>query len=266
MGRVGNDVLRTVIMTQQDRFFIPKNIQKIIDSSIVLAIVNVDCKSSMQNKIRDFVSWFGLVQTANLALATLFRTVLGKLDQLCGYRLCRGLCGIEHVAKKNGVPYWVIHSSNSEEFFREIQRLSPDVVLSFSAPQVIREPLLSYPKFGILNVHGSLLPDYRGCFPSFWYLYNGEEYGGATVHLMSEQIDDGDIVAQQEVYIGDCRSVFEVIRRTKEAGGDLMVRVIRDLENGTLRRRPNIGAEGRYFTWPTAEHGRVLRKRNKRLI
>ena len=259
-------MLRVIIMTQQDRFFIPKSIQKVIDNSNVLEIVNVDCKSSLQNKLRDFVAWFGYGQAMKLVLATVLRAVVGRLDQLCGYRLCKGLCGVEHVAKRNGIPYKVIHSSNSDDFFREVQRLDPDLIVSFAAPQGIKEPLLSYPRFGILNVHGSLLPDYRGCFPGFWYLFNGEEYGGATVHLMSEQIDDGDIVAQQKVYIGDCKSIFELVRRTKEVGGDLMVKVIRDLENGSLQRRPNVAAEGRYFTWPTAEQGRIFRKKNKRLI
>ena len=146
-------------MTQQDRFFIPKNIQKIIDNAEVLEIVNVDCKSSLQNKISDFIKWFGFVQVAKMGFVTIMRAIAGKLDQLLGYRLFKGLCGVEHIAKKNNIPYKVIHSSNSEDFYKEVVNLKPDVILSFSAPQVIKEPLLSAPKYGILNVHGSLLPD-----------------------------------------------------------------------------------------------------------
>ncbi|KRQ85867.1 Bifunctional polymyxin resistance protein ArnA [Caloramator mitchellensis] len=259
-------MLKVIILTQQDRFFIPNNIQKIIDNSEVLEIVNVDCKSSLQNKLSDFIKWFGLYQVAKLGIFTILRSLAGRLDKLFSYKLYDGLCGVEHIAKKNNIPFKVIHDSNSKDFFNVVKELNPDVILSFSAPQVIKEPLLSFPKYGILNVHGSLLPDYRGCMPSFWYLYNKEEYGGATVHYMSEKIDDGDIVAQDKIYIGDCKSMFELMKRTKKVGGELMVRVIKELESGSLKRRPNNASEGRYFTWPNAEQGKEFRAKGKRLI
>lgn len=259
-------MLKVIIMTQQDRFFIPRNIQKIIDNSEVLEIVNVDCKSSLQNKLSDFIKWFGFFQVGKMGFVTVVRSISAKLDQITGYNLFGGLCGVEHVARKNKVPYKVINSSNSEDFYKEVVEMEPDVILSFSAPEIIREPLLSAPQYGILNVHGSLLPDYRGCMPSFWYVFNEEEYGGATVHYMSGKIDDGDIVAQDKVYIGDCKSMFQLMERTKMIGGDMMIRAIKDIENGTLVRKPNIASEGRYFTWPTAEQGKEFRARNKRLI
>lgn len=259
-------MLKVIIMTQQDRFYIPKNIQKVIDNSNVLEIVNVECKSSLQNKISDFIKWFGFFQVAKMGIFTIFRSIVGKLDQLIGYKLYKGICGVEHVAKMNKIPYKIINSSNNEEFYKEVSALKPDVILSFSAPQVIKEPLLSTPKYGILNVHGSLLPDYRGCMPSFWYIFNEEEYGGATVHYMSSKIDDGDIVAQDKVYIADCKSMFELMERTKRIGGEIMVKAIKALENGEIVRKPNIASEGRYFSWPTAEQGKAFRAKNKRLI
>lgn len=102
--------------------------------------------------------------------------------------------------------------------------------------------------------------------PSFWYLFNDEEYGGATVHYMSAKIDDGDIVAQDKVYIGDCKSMFELMERTKKVGSELMVKAIKDLESGKLERKPNIASKGRYFTWPTPEQGKEFRVKGKRLI
>lgn len=259
-------MLKVIVMTQQDRFFIPRNIQKIIENSEVLAIVNIDCESSLKNKLREFIKWFGYLQVGKMGVATVLRSFAGKLDQLTGYRLYKGLCGVEHIAKKNDVPYNVINSSNSESFYKYVREMRPDVILSFSAPQVIKEPLLSCPKYGILNVHGSLLPDYRGCMPSFWYLFNDEEYAGATVHYMSSKIDDGDIVTQGSVYIGDCDSMFEVMERTKGLGGELMVKAIKAIQSNALKVTPNIAANGRYFTWPTAEQGKAFRLKGKRLI
>lgn len=259
-------MLKVIIMTQQDRFYIPMNIQKIIDNSEVLEIVNVECKSSLRNKLSDFIKWFGFFQVGKMGIATIMRSIVGMIDKLTGYKLYKGLCGVEYVANKNNIPYKVIHSSNSEDFYKEVSQINPDVILSFSAPQVIKEPLLSCPKYGILNVHGSLLPDYRGCMPSFWYIFNEEKYGGATVHYMSAKIDDGDIVAQDKVYIGDCRCMFELMDRTKRVGGEMMIKAIKALENGKLERRPNISSEGRYFTWPTDKQGKAFRAKKKRLI
>ena len=259
-------MLKVIIMTQQDRFFIPINIQKIIENSEVLEIVNVDCKSSLQNKLFDFIKWFGIFQIGKMGIITIIRSFAGKLDKLTGYKLYKGLYGVEHVAEKNKIKYKIINDSNNEDFYKEVKQLKPDLIISFSAPQVIKEPLLSCPKYGILNVHGSFLPDYRGCMPSFWYIFNEEEYGGATVHFMSAKIDDGDIVEQDKVYIGDCKSMFELMERTKKVGGEMVVKAIKSLENGTIVRKPNISSEGRYFTWPTAKQGKEFRAKKKCLI
>lgn len=259
-------MLKVIIMTQQDRFFIPKNIQKIIDQSEVLLVVNVDVKSSLQNKISDFIKWFGFFQVAKMGILTVQRSFIGFLDEMFSYRLKNGLYGVEHIAGKYKIPYKIIHSSNSKEFIQEVKRLQPDIILSFSAPEVIKEPLLSLPEYGILNVHGSYLPEYRGCMPSFWHLYNEEEYAGASVHFMSEKIDDGDIVIQEKVHIGDCNSVMEVIQKTKEKGGDLMVKAIQKIESGDLQTKPNDTSVGKYFSWPNAEDARIFRARNKKLI
>jgi methionyl-tRNA formyltransferase len=266
MFKGGKIMLRVIIMTQQDRFFIPANIQKVIDHSEVLMVVNVNVKNSLHNKITDFIKWFGFFQVIKMGVLTVQRSLVGFLDKLFNYSLKNGLYGIEHIARKNKIPYKVIHSSNSIEFVQEVEKLKPDLILSFSAPEVIKEPLLSLPKHGILNVHGSYLPEYRGCMPSFWHLHNEEEYAGASVHFMSKKIDDGDIVIQEKVHIGDCNSIMEVIQKTKEKGGDLIVKAIQIIESGVLKTKPNDTSKGKYYSWPTAVDASNFKARNKKLI
>ena len=96
-------MLKVVIMTQQDRFYIPKNIQKIIDNSEVLEIVNVECKSSLQNKVSDFIKWFGIFQVGKMGIVTVLRILEGKIDKLFNYKFHQGLCGVDYVAKKNNI-------------------------------------------------------------------------------------------------------------------------------------------------------------------
>ena len=83
---------------------------------------------------------------------------------------------------------------------------------------------------------------------------------------MSAKIDDGDIIEQESVDISDCRSMFQLIRKTKLLGGELMVKAIREIGEGTVKRRKNETEKGRYFTWPTVEQAREFRAKGKRLI
>ena len=83
---------------------------------------------------------------------------------------------------------------------------------------------------------------------------------------MSAKIDDGDIIEQGSVDISDCRSMFKLMKKTKGVGGELMVRAIEDIANGTVERRKNETEKGRYFTWPTVAQAKEFRQKGKRLI
>lgn len=260
------DKLRVVIMTQGDRFFIPKNIDKIAPVCQLLEVVEVNCKSALENKLSDYFKWFGPWQCAKMGAVTVGREAEKQLDRLTGYRLFHGCCSVRDAAKKNGVPYRVITDSNDPAYVQHIRELGPDLIISYSAPQVIRAELLGVPKYGVINVHGALLPDYRGLLPSFWYLYNEEKLGGATVHYMSAKIDDGDIIAQGSVDISDCKSMFQLMKKTKTLGGELMIQAVEAIADGTAERRKNDTEKGSYFTWPTVQQAKEFRAKGKRLI
>jgi methionyl-tRNA formyltransferase len=195
-----------------------------------------------------------------------FRKLKNGLDILSRYRLYDGYCSVKSISRKNKIPYFVVKNVNDSAFVNQVIKINPDLIISFSAPQVIKEPLLSFPKHGIINVHGSLLPDYRGCMPSFWYLFNDEKWGGATVHFMSGAIDDGGIIVQDQISLEGCKTMFEVMNKTKEVGGELMVKAILDIKNSAVKILPNNTADGRYFTWPTIEESKAFLSRKKRLV
>lgn len=258
--------LRVVVMTQADRFFLPKNIDMATEVCELLEIVEVNCKSALENRLSDYYRWFGPWQCARMGAVTVAREGERVLDRLSGYRLFHGWCSVADVARKRGIYRQVITDSNDPAFVRHIRALSPDLIVSYSAPQIIKPELLSIPRYGVINVHGALLPDYRGCLPSFWYLYHGEKRGGATVHYMSAKIDDGDIIEQGSVDISDCDSMFELMKRTKRVGGELMVRAIEKIADGSAVTRKNETDRGSYFSFPTVEQAREFRRRGKRLI
>ena len=258
--------LNVVVMTQNDRFFIPRNIYKASRVCNIVEVVEVDCKSSLDNKLSDYYKWFGFLQCAKMGFVTIWRELEKYADRAVKYRLKNGFCSVRDVAKANGIPHRVINDSNDKDFIRHIDTLKPDLIISYSAPQIIKEELLNIPEYGVINVHGSLLPDYRGCLPSFWYLYNNEKLGGATVHYMSAKIDDGAIIEQDSVDISSCKTMFQLMKKTKELGGELMVKAIDEIADGTAETRPNETEKGRYFSWPTVQQAKEFMNNGHRLI
>lgn len=258
--------LKVVVMTQNDRFFIPQNIFKVSKVCNIIEIVEVDCKSSLDNKLGDYYKWFGMIQFLKMGLKTIYREFQAILDRMVNYRCCNGFCSVKDIARKLNIKHRVIDNSNDKDFIQHIRDIRPDLIISYSAPQIIKEDLLSIPANGIINVHGSLLPDYRGCLPSFWYLYNQEKIGGTTVNYMSSKIDDGAILKQGSVDISDCKTMFQLMKKTKELVGELMVKAVEDITNNKVVSVPNNTQEGRCFTWPTVRQAREFRKNGYRLI
>ena len=258
--------LKVVVFTQEDRFFIPTNIIKASKVCDIVEVVDNQSKNSFDNRLSDLLKWFGPFQCFVMGLKTIGRIFAGITDKITGFKAFGGNTSVKHAAKKIKAEFVEIKNINAPEYVEHIRELAPDLIISYSAPQVVHPELLSIPKYGIINVHGALLPDYRGLLPSFWYLYNEEKLGGATVHKMSADIDDGDIIEQGSVDISDCKTMFQLMGKTKKLGGELMVKAIENYTQGTVSVRPNKTEEGSYFSWPTVAEAKEFRKKGKRLV
>ena len=133
----------------------------------------------------------------------------------------------------------------------------------FLLPSIFKTELLSLPKKGCINLHCSLLPKYSGILPSFWTLYNDEKETGATVHYMDDEIDNGDILGQKSVKILKSDTMFDIIKRTKEIGGNLMVDVIYNIMTDNITLIKNKVDHEKYHSWPTdLDFKKFAKKRN----
>jgi len=122
------------------------------------------------------------------------------------------------VAAQHGIPDIIVPDDpNSEEIVARVRALQPDFLFSFYYRHMLKPPLLSIPKHGALNMHGSLLPKYRGRVPVNWAVINGETETGATLHYMAEKPDAGDIVARQAVAILPDDTAFDVFNKVTAA-------------------------------------------------
>ncbi len=108
---------------------------------------------------------------------------------------------VENWCIENNINYYTPNNVNSQRWIEMIKSLSPDIIFSFYYRNLICKDILKIPRYGAINLHGSLLPKYRGRAPVNWAILNGEKYTGVTLHYMVEKADAGDIIAQRQVKI-----------------------------------------------------------------
>lgn len=261
--------MRVAVISQEDRFTLPRVLEEIlaVDGVQVVLVAVVRNDRSLASRKKAFARGFGLVQGARMAAVLGWAALLDALDRATGWRLLRRKRSLRGVAGRHDLPFSRIGSPNSRRFLDRLRSLEVDLVVSLSAPSLFKARLLALPRFGCVNLHGSLLPRYAGLLPSFWMLFHGERTAGATVHLMNARIDQGAILAQAEVPVRPSDTQFELVRRTKAAGTELLVGVLSRLARGeTMETLPNRPEEGSYFSWPTLQEMRDFRRRGGRFI
>jgi len=110
---------------------------------------------------------------------------------------------VAELAASKGIPIFAPDDINHPMWVEKIKAMKPDIMFSFYYRNMIKKPLLDIPSKGCMNLHGSLLPAYRGRCPINWVLVNGETETGVTLHYMTPRPDDGEIVAQKQILIAD---------------------------------------------------------------
>ena len=140
--------------------------------------------------------------------------------------------------------YQPLKVKNNAQFIDEIKALKPDVICVVAYGKILPKEILEIPKFGCINVHGSLLPKYRGAAPIQWAVINGEKTTGITTMYMDIGMDTGDMILKQEVEIGENETTGELWDRLKVIGGKLLVETLKQIENGTVKREK----QGNNFT------------------
>ncbi len=164
---------------------------------------------------------------------------------------------VQDWAKKNKVPFYTTENINSPEWIDKIASLKPDILFSFYYRKMIGQRILDIPRLGAMNLHGSLLPAYRGRCPVNWVLVKGENKTGVTLHYMVEKPDAGDIVGQKEVNIDFDDTAKTLYDSLCEAAGILLDDLLPQIKNGKIPRRQQNLADGSYYGGRRPEDGRI---------
>jgi methionyl-tRNA formyltransferase len=164
---------------------------------------------------------------------------------------------VARLAEVRGLPVFTPEDVNRREWIGAMRALAPTIVFSFYYRRMISEEFLAIPPLGALNLHGSLLPRYRGRAPVNWVLVNGETETGVTLHYMAAKPDAGDIVAQRRVPIGFEDTAPVLFGKIVTASRELLRETLPLLREGSAPRIPQDLARGSYCRGRRPEDGRI---------
>lgn len=163
-----------------------------------------------------------------------------------GMELCAS--PVKELALENGLPVFQPVKMRDGTALAQIKALEPDILVVVAYGRILPDDILAVPKYGAINVHGSLLPKYRGAAPIQWAVLNGDKVTGVTTMYLASEMDTGDIIYTAETEIGEYETSGELFDRLKDMGAELLVKTLRDIDAGTAPRTPQDHSEASYVT------------------
>lgn len=151
------------------------------------------------------------------------------------------VCALEH-----NLTVYTPATLKDEAEAERLKALNPDLIVVVAYGKLLPKAVLDIPKYGCVNVHGSILPKWRGAAPIQWTVLSGDEYGGVTTMYMNEGLDTGDIILTRKVKVGENETSGELFDRLCVDGAELLSETIKAIEAGTAPRIPQNDAEATY--------------------
>ena len=163
-----------------------------------------------------------------------------------GMELCAS--PVKELALENNLPVFQPAKMRDGTALAQIKALEPDILVVVAYGRILPDDILAVPKYGAINVHGSLLPKYRGAAPIQWAVLNGDKVTGVTTMYLASEMDTGDIIYTDETEIGEYETSGELFDRLKDMGAELLVKTLRDIDAGAAPRTPQDHSKASYVT------------------
>jgi methionyl-tRNA formyltransferase len=254
--------MRIVLITQDEPFYLSENIEYFAKtlpahSKIVACVVTSASpygkKESFLNKARKAAEIFGVYFFVNYACRYIWRKLTGRGR----IRVTLKKLGIQVIGLEKGI--------NHPDSLRRISDHKPDLLVSILGNEIFKKDLIGLAPKGCLNLHTALLPKYRGLLPTFWVLRFGEKETGVSVFFVDEGIDSGQIIVQKRVIIEDATQE-QLIRRTKKVGIEAICEAVDLIQRGNFVLKPNVIADGSYYSFPSREDVRAFLAMGKKFF
>lgn len=164
---------------------------------------------------------------------------------------------VKELALKLGLPCYQPETMRSQEVLDHFRQLNPDVIVVVAYGRILPREILEIPKYGCINVHSSLLPDFRGAAPIHWAIYHGRKETGVTTMYINEGLDTGDMLLKSSRPIDDSISMGELHDLLKDDGAALLIQTLDQLEKGTAIRIPQDDSQATYAPLITKEDEKI---------
>ena len=172
--------------------------------------------------------------------------VVTQPDKPAGRRQVLTPPPVKELAAANSIEVFQPASLKTPEAFDVISALAPELIVVAAYGKILPKAILEIPKYGCINLHGSILPKYRGSAPIQWAVINGESETGITAMQMDEGIDTGDILLMEKTKIGENETAHELFDRLADMCPGVLAKTLELLEAGELRRTPQDNASATY--------------------
>lgn len=143
---------------------------------------------------------------------------------------------VKELALAHGLPVYQPVKMRDGTAYEAIKALEPDILVVVAYGRILPDDILALPMHGAVNVHGSLLPKYRGAAPIQWAVLNGDKITGVSTMYLASEMDTGDVIYTAETEIGEFETSGELFDRLKVMGAELLVKTLRDIDTGTAPR------------------------------
>ena len=163
---------------------------------------------------------------------------------------------VKEKALEHNITVYQPQKVKTPEFVEVLKEYQPDIMVVVAFGQILSEEILNIPKYGCINVHGSILPQYRGAAPIQWSIINGEEFGGVTTMYMAKGLDSGDMILKAKEKIKPDDTYGSLYDRLSVIGADLLIKTLDLIENGEVKRIPQNDEEATFAPMikPELEH------------
>ena len=153
---------------------------------------------------------------------------------------------VKELALRAGLPVYQPEKMRDGTALAILRELRPDILVVVAYGRILPDDMLALPRYGAVNVHGSLLPKYRGAAPIQWAVLNGDSVTGVSTMFLTSEMDAGDIIYTDETEIGEFETAGELFDRLMDMGAKLLVKTLRAIEDGSAPRTPQDHTQATY--------------------
>ena len=172
--------------------------------------------------------------------------VFTQPDKPRGRGMRESFSPVKALAVERGIPVYQPVTFKDGAATELLRTLAPELLVVVAYGRILPQAFLDVAKYGSINVHGSLLPKYRGAAPIQWAVLNGDKTTGVSVQYMAAAMDAGDVIAARETEIGEFETSGELFDRLKTLGAELLAETVRKIASGSVIRVPQNEADATY--------------------